>query len=86
MPSKKQVTIEVEDQGPGIPENKLEDIFGRFYTERPKEEAYGSHSGLGLSIAKQIIDAHGGNIYAENLASDGKIHGACFTVVLDRQN
>ncbi|MCB9990296.1 MAG: stimulus-sensing domain-containing protein [Rhodospirillales bacterium] len=84
LPGKKQIVIEVEDQGPGIPENKLEDIFERFYSERPKAEAYGSHSGLGLSIAKQIITSHGGEIYAENIKEGGKITGACFTVILDR--
>lgn len=85
LPDKKRVTIEVEDEGPGIPENKLEEIFERFYSERPKDEAYGRHSGLGLSIAKQIIIAHGGEIYAENIRENDKVRGACFTVILDRQ-
>ena len=52
--------IEVEDQGPGIPENKLDAIFERFYSERPKDEKFGTHSGLGLSISRQIAEAHGG--------------------------
>lgn len=56
----------VEDEGVGIPEAKLEDIFARFYSERPKGEAFGKHSGLGLSICKQIIESHGGTITAEN--------------------
>jgi two-component system sensor histidine kinase ChvG len=60
------VVITVEDQGPGIPEDNLEAIFERFYTERPKGAAFGSHSGLGLAIARQIVMAHGGRIYAEN--------------------
>jgi two-component system sensor histidine kinase ChvG len=73
----------VEDEGPGLPENKIENIFDRFYSERPEHEAYGSHSGLGLSIAKQIIEAHNGKIYAENIKdSNGMITGACFTVEL----
>ncbi len=84
LPGRKHITVEVEDEGPGVPENKLEDIFERFYSERPKDEAYGSHSGLGLSIAKQIITAHGGEIYAENIIEDGNVKGACFTVILDR--
>ncbi len=84
LPGRKRVTVEIEDEGPGIPENKLEDIFERFYSERPKSEAYGSHSGLGLSIAKQIITAHGGEIFAENITEGGEIKGACFTVILDR--
>jgi two-component system sensor histidine kinase ChvG len=75
--------IWVEDNGPGIPENKLETIFERFYTERPHHEAYGSHSGLGLSISKQIIDAHEGQIYAENIKNlTDKIIGARFIVQL----
>jgi two-component system sensor histidine kinase ChvG len=70
--------VTVEDEGPGIPPGKLEAIFDRFYSERPSGEAFGTHSGLGLSIAKQIVDALGGRIYAENI--DGA--GARFTVEL----
>lgn len=84
MRDKLQAFIVVEDSGPGIPEGKLEAVFERFYSERPKHEAYGSHSGLGLSIAKQIIDAHHGHIWAENMRSeDGRIKGARFTVMLE---
>jgi two-component system, OmpR family, sensor histidine kinase ChvG len=61
----------VEDQGPGIPPENLETIFERFYTERPKGAAFGGHSGLGLSIARQIVAAHRGRIYAQNLESGG---------------
>jgi two-component system sensor histidine kinase ChvG len=82
-PSKRAI-ISIEDQGPGIPENKLDHIFDRFYSERPKHEAYGSHSGLGLSICKQIIAAHNGMIYAENILSKGrKIKGARFVIILN---
>ena len=78
-----QVLISVEDDGPGIPENKLMAIFDRFYSERPKSEKFGTHSGLGLSIAKQIAEAHRGRIWAENLHdSDGVITGARFCVSL----
>ena len=59
--------VSVEDQGPGFPAENLETIFERFYTARPKGAAFGGHSGLGLSIARQIIDAHGGRIWAENV-------------------
>ncbi|MBI2236506.1 MAG: stimulus-sensing domain-containing protein [Magnetospirillum sp.] len=77
------VRIEVEDDGPGIPEGKLDAIFERFYSERPKEEKFGTHSGLGLSISKQIVDAHGGTIRAMNrTAADGRVLGARFTVKL----
>ncbi|MGE5546892.1 MAG: stimulus-sensing domain-containing protein [Solirubrobacterales bacterium] len=79
----KFVRVEVEDDGPGIPEGKLEAIFDRFYTERPAGEAFGSHSGLGLSISKQIVEAHGGLIWAENRhAPDGTVTGARFVVKL----
>ncbi|MBL4739472.1 MAG: stimulus-sensing domain-containing protein, partial [Sneathiella sp.] len=82
---KEWVQIDVEDQGPGIPENKLADIFNRFYTERPQSEAFGRHSGLGLSISKLIVDAHGGVIYAKNrMSSDGTILGAKFTMRLPK--
>lgn len=78
------VTVAVEDEGPGIPEGKLETVFERFYTERPAHESYGSHSGLGLSIARQIVGAHGGTIRAENVRdSEGSISGARFVVTLN---
>ncbi len=77
------VEILVEDEGPGIPENKLEAIFDRFYSERPKTEKFGTHSGLGLSISKQIVEAHHGQIRAENRKDEtGKIIGARFVVRL----
>ena len=73
----------MEDEGPGIPEGKLTAIFDRFYTERPAGEKFGTHSGLGLSISKQILEAHGGAIHAENRqAADGGVHGARFVVRL----
>ena len=56
----------VEDTGPGIPDDNLKDVFKRFYSERPGQE-FGNNSGLGLAISKQIMDAHGGNIWAENI-------------------
>ena len=75
--------ITVEDDGPGIPEDMCEAIFERFYTERPKSEAFGAHSGLGLSISRQIVAAHGGSIRAENRHNEsGRIVGARFIVDL----
>ncbi len=61
-----RVLVVVEDTGPGIPEQALTKIFKRFYSERP-EQQFGNHSGLGLAISKQIIEAHGGVIWAENI-------------------
>jgi len=66
------------DRGPGIPAGKLETIFDRFYSERPSDEAFGTHAGLGLSIARQIAEAHGGSLTASNR----KNGGACFTLSL----
>jgi len=75
--------ISMEDEGPGIPEDMSEAIFDRFYSERPESEAFGSHSGLGLSISRQIVAAHGGNIRAENRRDEsGDIIGARFIVTL----
>lgn len=77
------VVVAITDEGPGIPEGKLEAVFQRFYTERPADEKFGTHSGLGLSISKQIVEAHGGSIYAENrLDEHGQVCGACFIVRL----
>jgi len=61
-----RVLIVVEDTGPGIPEQALTKVFKRFYSERPQAE-FGKHSGLGLAISKQIVEAHGGVIWAENI-------------------
>jgi two-component system sensor histidine kinase ChvG len=61
-----RVLVVVEDTGPGIPEQALTKIFKRFYSERPSGD-FGNHSGLGLAISKQIIEAHGGVIWAENI-------------------
>ena len=61
-----RVLVVVEDTGPGIPETALHKVFNRFYSERPVEQ-FGDHSGLGLAISKQIVDAHGGVIWAENI-------------------
>ena len=73
----------VEDDGPGIPDANLEHIFDRFYSERPKGESFGQHSGLGLSISRQIVEALHGQISAENRRdSAGRVLGARFIVRL----
>lgn len=75
--------VVVEDEGPGIPPENLEAVFERFYTERPTGTAFGSHSGLGLSIARQIVEAHGGRIRAENRTDEsGARIGARFVTTL----
>lgn len=83
-----QVTIVVDDDGPGVRPDALEKIFDRFYTDRPEEQGFGQNSGLGLSISRQIVEAHGGRIRAENrvgLAPDSgepRVVGARFVVRL----
>ncbi len=77
------VLVTVEDGGPGIPDDKLTAIFDRFYTERPAGEKFGTHSGLGLSISKQIVEAHRGMIWAENRKdAGGAVIGARFCIRL----
>ncbi|MEL6914696.1 MAG: sensor histidine kinase [Pseudomonadota bacterium] len=61
-----RVLVVVEDTGPGIPEGALQKIFKRFYSERPAGQ-FGNNSGLGLAISKQIVEAHSGVIWAENI-------------------
>jgi two-component system, OmpR family, sensor histidine kinase ChvG len=82
------IAIAVEDDGPGIRPDALEKVFERFYTDRP-QQSFGQNSGLGLSISKQIVEAHGGRLTAENRigpADDGSgevcVLGACFTMHL----
>ncbi|MBX6323276.1 MAG: stimulus-sensing domain-containing protein [Rhodospirillaceae bacterium] len=77
------VRVSVSDSGPGIPPGKLEAVFDRFYSERPPSEKFGTHSGLGLSISRQIVEMHGGTITAANLQDEsGRVTGACFTICL----
>jgi two-component system, OmpR family, sensor histidine kinase ChvG len=82
-----EVEVVVDDDGPGIRPDALERVFERFYTDRP-HQGFGQNSGLGLSISKQIIDAHSGRIWAENragpLGEDGEptVSGARFVVRL----
>jgi two-component system sensor histidine kinase ChvG len=78
-----EAVITVDDDGPGIPPDNLETIFERFYTSRPKGTAFGGNSGLGLSIARQVAEAQGGSIRAENRTeADGVVLGARFIVHL----
>jgi two-component system sensor histidine kinase ChvG len=65
---KTEVEIVVDDDGPGVPAEAVEKIFERFYTHRPEQD-FGQNSGLGLSISKHIIEAHGGRIWVENRTS-----------------
>ncbi|MFC3050361.1 stimulus-sensing domain-containing protein [Kordiimonas pumila] len=77
------VVVKVEDEGPGLPDGAENKVFKRFYSERPDSEAFGGHSGLGLSICRQVIEAHGGRITAHNRKNDDEtVEGAVFTVRL----
>ena len=87
MRSGKRIILTVEDNGPGIRPDSIERIFERFYTDRPAEEAFGQNSGLGLSISRQIIEAHGGTLSAENIpgAKPGEVRGARFVISLQAE-
>jgi two-component system sensor histidine kinase ChvG len=77
--------LSVEDEGPGIPDANLEHIFDRFYSERPSGESFGQHSGLGLSISRQIVEALHGQLSAENRRDGaGRVLGARFIVRLPK--
>jgi len=80
--------VTVEDNGPGIRPDALERVFERFYTDRPSGEAFGQNSGLGLSISRQIVEAHGGTLTAENIAGakPGDIRGARFVMALPAED
>jgi signal transduction histidine kinase len=74
----KQVCIDIKDNGPGIPPDRLPYIFDRFYRlddERTKDVM---STGLGLAIARELVEAHGGSISADS--KEGR--GSCFTIVL----
>ncbi len=79
---RQQIEICVDDDGPGVPPHALDKIFERFYTDRP-HQGFGQNSGLGLSISKQIVEAHGGAIWVENRhGTSGQVLGARFLVRL----
>jgi len=81
------VVVAVEDNGPGIRAENIENIFQRFYTDRPGPDQFGKNSGLGLSISRQIVEAHGGKLTAENIPGgpDGQPAGARFIMRLPRE-
>nr|WP_178121885.1 two-component system sensor histidine kinase ChvG [Agrobacterium fabrum] len=80
---KDRCIVQVEDNGPGIQAEDIDRIFERFYTDRPASEGFGQNSGLGLSISRQIAEAHGGSLRAENVVDKyGVISGARFTLSL----
>lgn len=79
------IEVTVDDEGPGIPDGNLDHVFDRFYSERPAGETFGKHSGLGLSISRQIVEALRGRISAENRRGvDGQVIGARFVVRLPK--
>ncbi|HEX7693365.1 MAG TPA: ATP-binding protein, partial [Sphingomonas sp.] len=72
--------IRVEDEGPGVPEEAREAVFRRFQSIRPESEAFGKHSGLGLAIARTIVEGHQGTIAVES--REDRLGGARFVVKL----
>ncbi len=82
------IALVFDDNGPGVPEDKLDKIFDRFYSDRPKGTQFGNNSGLGLSIVKQIVETHHGQVFVKNRkksnadGSEGEVLGAQFVVLL----
>ncbi|MGA1804615.1 stimulus-sensing domain-containing protein [Rhizobium sp. HT1-10] len=76
--------VHIEDNGPGIQAEDIDRIFERFYTDRPEAEGFGQNSGLGLSISRQIAEAHNGSLRAENIVDgdSGQSIGARFILSL----
>lgn len=75
-----EVRIRIDDEGPGVPEGAREAIFNRFHSVRPEGSAFGRHSGLGLAIARAIVEGHGGEIDVQD--RDDAPSGARFTIKL----
>ncbi|HSG33386.1 MAG TPA: ATP-binding protein, partial [Sphingomonadaceae bacterium] len=74
------VEIRILDEGPGIPEAEREQVFRRFHSVRPEPEGFGDHSGLGLAIARTIVEAHDGSLAIAD-SPDGA-NGACFVITI----
>jgi len=88
-PGKRNVRVQIADEGPGVPDYAAAKIFKRFYSERPGGESFGKHSGLGLAICQQIVEAHGGHVEVGDLYKplpdcDPQPRGAVFDVALPR--
>ncbi len=82
---KDKVIIKFDDNGPGFPNSSINKVFDRFYTDRIDKNEFGKHSGLGLSISKQIISAHEGNIYVENIMNLSNVKiGARVNIILNK--
>ncbi|WP_294389900.1 ATP-binding protein [uncultured Sphingomonas sp.] len=75
-----QVVLRVEDDGPGVPPGERTAIFNRFHSIRPEGEVFGRHSGLGLAIAKAIVEGHQGHISVTDRPGD--VRGARFAIRL----
>ena len=74
------VLIRIDDEGPGVPDEAREAIFNRFHSVRPEGENFGRHSGLGLAIARAIVEGHDGEIDVQD--RDDAPSGARFTISL----
>lgn len=74
------VRIRIDDEGPGVPNEAREAIFNRFHSVRPEGENFGRHSGLGLAIARAIVEGHDGEIDVQD--RDDAPSGARFTICL----
>lgn len=81
-PDGDKVVVHIADQGPGIPVDQREKIFARFHSDRPADEAFGRHSGLGLAIAKTIIEGHEGQIIVKDKLDNSQ--GTCFEIRLPK--
>jgi two-component system sensor histidine kinase ChvG len=75
-----EVRIRIDDEGPGVPNDAREAIFNRFHSIRPEREDFGRHSGLGLAIARAIVEGHDGEIEVQD--RDDAPSGARFTINL----
>jgi two-component system sensor histidine kinase ChvG len=75
-----EIRIRIDDEGPGVPADLREAIFNRFHSVRPETESFGRHSGLGLAIARAIVEGHDGEIDVAD--RDDAPSGARFTIIL----
>ncbi len=69
--SDQQISLLVKDNGPGIPENELNDVWTKFYRGQSEKDGQSNGSGLGLYLVKYFVELHGGTVFINSQIGNG---------------